>query len=311
MEDEMEDLKKYVAQLETNCPDNVIKIYFSRKTGSDSSKYVSHQPSASAEVQRGILNTVLPYIKFQLENNRLVDYNPQGVLDGELETIDVNSIPCYTNFIDSISESNINRELSSLKVDKIGFYCIEVNYENKQILFFRQFQKLKKLRRGFLSRIVENELTKIEKDFLGIDELTDIIVFDEKIYLLNHISLERVFGYRDEFLKKTNEALGEILTKKVINNIEQFADDCRSDIRIMKRFTNIMTKDRLPLFFENYERVPEIVKELELDLDFDKEGRIIYRERSQLFHIINLLSDSYFKSLLAQRTGIAKLEEEL
>lgn len=201
--------------------------------------------------------------------------------------------------------------MSSLKVDKIGFYCIEVNYENKQILLFRQFQKLKKLRRGFLSRIVENELTKIEKDFLGIDELTDIIVFDEKIYLLNHISLERVFGYRDEFLKKTNEALGEILTKKVINNIEQFADDCRSDIRIMKRFTNIMTKDRLPLFFENYERVPEIVKELELDLDFDKEGRIIYRERSQLFHIINLLSDSYFKSLLAQRTGIAKLEEEL
>ena len=43
----------------------------------------------------------------------------------------------------------------------------------------------------------------------------------------------------------------------------------------MKRFTNIMTKDRLPLFFENYERVPEIVKELELDLDFDKEELFI------------------------------------
>lgn len=98
---------------------------------------------------------------------------------------------------------------------------------------------------------------------------------------------------------------------KNISNIEQFADDCRNDIRIMKRFTNIMTKERLPLFFDNYDRVPEIVAELELDLDFDEDGKIIYKERSQLFHIINLLSDAYFKSLLAQRTGVAKIEGEI
>ena len=79
----------------------------------------------------------------------------------------------------------------------------------------------------------------------------------------------------------------------------------------MKRFTNIMTKERLPLFFDNYDKVPEIVAELELDLDFDEEGKIIYKERSQLFHIINLLSDAYFKSLLAQRTGVAKIEGEI
>ena len=41
----------------------------------------------------------------------------------------------------------------------------------------------------------------------------------------------------------------------------------------MKRFTNIMTKERLPLFFDNYDEVPEIVAELELDLDFDEEGK--------------------------------------
>lgn len=65
------------------------------------------------------------------------------------------------------------------------------------------------------------------------------------------------------------------------------------------------------MFFDNYERVPEIVKELGLDIDFDEDGKLVYRERSQLFHIINLLSDAYFKSLLAERTGIAKIEEEI
>jgi hypothetical protein len=72
-----------------------------------------------------------------------------------------------------------------------------------------------------------------------------------------------------------------------------------------------MTKGRLPLFFDNYDKVPGIVTELELDIDFDDEDRLVYREKSQLFHIINLLSDSYFKTLIAERTGVSKIEEEL
>lgn len=133
----------------------------------------------------------------------------------------------------------------------------------------------------------------------------------KNIDLFNHISLERIFNYRDEFLRKTHEALGEILSKGILSNIEQFTADCCSDIRIMKRFTSIMTKERLPMFFDNYDRVPEIVNELGLDIEFDADGKLIYRERSQLFHIVNLLSDSYFKSLLANRTGVAMVEGEI
>ena len=109
-------------------------------------------------------------------------------------------------------------------------------------------------------------------------------------------------------MKQTKEALGQILTRGIIENIEQFADDCCRDIRIMKRFTQIMTKERLPLFFDNYDRVPEIVEELGLDIEFNNEGHLIYREKSQLFHIIILLSDSYFRSLIAERLGVVKTE---
>lgn len=307
----MDNLKNFITQIKNDKPDNITKIYFSRKTNNNNSKYITHNPSMSKDVQSELLDTIFPYVDKQLESLKLVDYNPLGVMDGELEHIKTSDIPLFQDFLNSISAENINYEMDSLRIEKIDFYCIEFSYNGKKVYMFRQFQKLKKLRQVFWTRIINNELNAIDNDFLGIDELIDMIAFDEKIYLLNHISLERVFSYRDEFLKKTNEALGEILTKNVINNIEQFADDCRNDIRIMKRFTSIMTKDRLPLFFENYEKVPEIVAELELDLDFDENGKIIYRERSQLFHIINLLSDSYFKSLLAQRTGVAKLEGEI
>lgn len=307
----MNNLKEFIDKIKSNQPRNVVKIYFSRKSNSSISKYITHNPSISGAVQTELFNTIFPYVDKQLDSLKLVDYNPLGVLDGELESISTEEIPLFQDFLNSITEENINKEMNSLRIAKIDFYCIEISYDGKTVYMFRQFQKLKKLRQGFLTRIIDNELNVIDNDFLGIDELIDMIVFEGKIYLFNHISLERVFSYRDEFLKKTNEALGEILTKNVISNIEQFADDCRNDIRIMKRFTNIMTKERLPLFFDNYDKVPEIVAELELDLDFDEEGKIIYKERSQLFHIINLLSDAYFKSLLAQRTGVAKIEGEI
>ena len=307
----MNNLKEFIDKIKSNQPRNVVKIYFSRKYNSSISKYITHNPSISEAVQTELFNTIFPYVDKQLDSLKLVDYNPLGVLDGELESISTEEIPLFQDFLNSITEENINKEMNSLRIEKIDFYCIEISYDGKTVYMFRQFQKLKKLRQGFLTRIIDNELNVIDNDFLGIDELIDMIVFEGKIYLFNHISLERVFSYRDEFLKKTNEALGEIITKNVISNIEQFADDCRNDIRIMKRFTNIMTKERLPLFFDNYDKVPEIVAELELDLDFDEEGKIVYRERSQLFHIINLLSDAYFKSLLAQRTGVAKIEGEL
>lgn len=159
-------------------------------------------------------------------------------------------------------------------------------------------------------RLLNDELTAMDNNFIGIDDTVDILVFDKSVYIFNHVSLERIFQYKDEFLAKTSEALGEILKQNVISNIEQFTEDCTRDVRITKRFTNIMTKGRLPIFFDNYDKVPEIVQELELGIEFDVEGKLIYREKSQLFLIINLLSDAYFRSLLANRKGIAKTEED-
>ncbi len=303
----MEELRSFISQIITSRPENCMKIYFSRRIGH---QYITHQPVASNEVQYGIIDTMFPFVREQIDSHNIVEYNPVGVLDEEIEKIEIEKVPMWINFMNSIEE-NLNQEVSSLKIENIGFYCVAITYNGKTLYLFRQFQKLKKLRQGLFTRIVENELKRIESDFLGIDEFTDMIVFENDLLLLNHISFERIFDYRDEFLKKTNEALGEILSQNVIENIEQFAYDCRSDVRIMKRFTNIMTQERLPLFFKNYERVPLIVKELGLDIDFDEDGKLIYRERSQLFHIINLLSDAYFKSLIAQRPGVAKLEGDI
>lgn len=302
-------LKKFIEVIITERPECCTQLYFSRKT---STKYITHAPSASNEVQYQIIDTVLPCLLELLENNQAVEYNPIGVADNEIEILKSDTIPNFSKFIDSVSDNNIYKEMSDIKLEKIGFYCFHIKYEDDEVYLFRQFSKLKKLRSGLIGQFFNDELTILEnQEFLGIDSYIDSICFNGDLLVLNHISLERIFDYKDEFLKKTNEAIAAIKEKDKFVNVEQFADDCCRDVRITKRFTHLMSKCRLPLFFEHYDKVCEIVSELELDIDFDNTGKLIYRDKSQLYHIVALLSDSYFRALLSNRTGIAKMEEEI
>lgn len=111
----MTNLKEFVGEIKSDQPQNVVKIYFSRKSNSNTSKYITHSPSISEAVQTELCNTIFPYIDKQLNSLKLVDYNPLGVLDGELESISTEEIPLFQDFLNSITEENINKEMSSLR----------------------------------------------------------------------------------------------------------------------------------------------------------------------------------------------------
>lgn len=291
--------------VQDNSPDNAVRIFFCEKRASD--KYRTFMPQVSDELQKRILSLVLPPLIKSLELP-VVQYNPVGVLDEENELIIPSHVSSVETFLDSLKPDNVITEMNLIKIPKINFYCIEVSYQGKAVFLFRQFTKMSRLRKGILSQLVNDELKELDSEFLGIDELTDMVLMDDVLLIINHISLERVFNYRDKFQEMTNQAIGRIVVEGKMANVEQFSEDCLNDVRIMKRFTDLMSKDRLPLFFDNYDRVPDIVNALELDIEFDDEGKMIYRDKSQLFHIIHLMSDAYFQSLLAARYGVAEME---
>ena len=293
-----------------NEPENILSLYFVQKLMSDV-RFRSFQPMISAELQKKILKMVLPKLKNQFKINRLVDFNPIGVADEEIEILNKESVTDVGTFVKTLDDGKVCKEIENLQIDKVSFYCLRVVYEGKCVYLLRQFSKMKKLRSGLLTHFINDELVEMESDFLGLDEDVDMVLCEDSLVILNHISLERIFNYRDAYKAKTDEAMGAILTQGVLVNIEQFADDCSRDVRIMKRFTNIMSKGRLPLFFDNYDKVEGIVKDLGLDIEFDENGKLIYREKSQLYHIVNLMSDAYFKSLLAERIGVSKTEDSL
>ena len=300
-----ENVIEMLRSVQEKSPDNALRVFFSEKRTTE--KYRTFMPQASNELQKKMLSLVLTPLIKALELP-VVEYNPVGVLDEENELIVPTQVACVGAFKESLAPENLVTEMNLIKISKISFYCLEVTYQEKKVYVFRQFTKMKRIRKGILSQLVNDELRELNSDFLGIDELTDMVLMDDTLLILNHISLERIFNYRDKFQEMTNQAIGRIVVEGRMANVEQFSEDCLNDVRIMKRFTDIMSKDRLPLFFDNYDRVPDIVKALELDIEFDNEGKMIYRDKSQLFHIIHLMSDAYFQSLLSARYGVAEME---
>ena len=127
----------------------------------------------------------------------VVQYNPVGVLDEENELIIPTQVSCVETFLDSLKPDNVITEMSLIKIPKINFYCIEVSYQGKTIFLFRQFTKMSRLRKGILSQLVNDELKELDSEFLGIDEFTDMVLMDDVLLIINHISLERVFIVND------------------------------------------------------------------------------------------------------------------
>jgi hypothetical protein len=303
----MHDIAEFLSQVSENGIFSAVQLYFVVKRA----RYISFNPQLSNNVQERLLDLLIKSINDSTNEQAVVPYNPIGVADGEIELIGHESMSKIDEFFESLSDDKIIKDMREIKVDKIDFYAIKVEYEGNQLVVFRQFQKMKRLRKGFLTRIINNELSVFEGDFFGIDENIDLLFWQDEMLIINHIALERVMCYKDVFLQKTAEAINTIRNENIIVNIDSFAEDCNRDIRIAKRFTEMMSKGKLPLFFRNYDKVPEIVIALNLNINFDEEKKLVYENKGQLFHIVNLLSDSYFKSLLAERYGVVKTEGEI
>lgn len=100
--------------------------------------------------------------------------------------------------------------------------------------------------------------------------------------------------------------LEELRGFNVFDNFEEFVDDSLEDARVTRRLTKIHYNPAiLQLFQANYENVPEVIEEFDLNINFDESSnKIIYEGREQLSDITMLIRDAYYKTVLANRKGV-------
>lgn len=117
----------YFEKIIANEPENILSLYFVQKLMSDV-RFRSFQPMISAELQKKILKMVLPKLKNQFKINRLVDFNPIGVADEEIEILNKESVTDVGTFVKTLDDGKVCKEIENLQIDKVSFYCLRVVY---------------------------------------------------------------------------------------------------------------------------------------------------------------------------------------
>lgn len=291
-----------------------IDFYFisKKKTSDGKSIYKAYSPSISKNIQKKVkeitVNRVSEVISAIEEKNYIQDeYNPCGHIDRSIEMCNKTFVKNSQDIISSLK--NENQLQNIMCTNDIHTYCFEFKHDNKEIIVLRRFTKMQKLREGFLGTFIEGTFKKINGEVLGVDNDIDLILFDEKILILNHISLERIFDLEEQFKSQARETINMIEEKNIICNFEEFEKDVLNNIPAVKRLTKIASNETLPLFFKNFNRVVEVSKEFGLGITFsDDESQIVYEDKSQITEITLLMNDAYYKTLIGRTPGMDKLK---
>jgi hypothetical protein len=282
-------------------------LFFTRKLRKGN--YVSFSPNIDAQIFDDLVNLIIEYLE-KFEEKELVDYNPTGYKDETIETCEVSYVNDYGKVIESFKNSD--KVETEIDPDNYNFYTLMIEKNDDKnfpkIKIFRRVTKFKKLHsKGIIAKFNGNTLNKIESKLIGIDGEVDFIVINEKIYILSHYSLERIFNLDEQFRDKASEFLNQEGLIDGIINFESFSEDCLNDARYRKALTKMANENiDIAKTYENHENIIKTIDMFNLEINYSEEPSfsIIYEDKNQIMDILRILRDSYYKSLINEQIGV-------
>lgn len=291
--------------------DTTISLMFTRKINNNHN-FISYRSVINDDIHDTLLTLFSTYITQLIdEDAEITEYNPTGVADGAYETLRVEDIVGYNEYQESIAEADVDADLES-EADNLTFYTIVLENPtlNDSYKLIRRVTKFKRLyARGMVALFRGQELNRINSKLIGLDGQIDIIQHENELLLLNHISVERVFFMDDAFSSKATEMLELIKNGGYLTNFDEFEEECLSDKRIQKTITkmgreNIDWENALA----NFSDVISTIEMFELGIEYSQvpNNTLIFEKKQQVMPILNLVRDSYYKTLINNNLGTDK-----
>ena len=286
----------------------VVQIVFVKK---GRSYYSAFEPNITYKLKMKMVDLIINDLQ-KYGQVDLCNFDPVYSNLDKIEFCNTNYVGNYSEVIDCMR--NAEHDVSELQPDDITFYCIRIDDEKNKVnyLIFRRISKLKRLNsKGIVARFFCNELNEITDTIFGIDGCVDFIIKDDKeIYIFNHVSLERIFKLNDKYFENARTVLQTLKELDVIENFENFEEDCLHDIRYQKRLTKVLGKiDNISDVFNNFDNIQKVIDEFDLDIEVKMNGmaQIVYEGKEQLNDILHIINDAYYKSIINNRKGIDEI----
>lgn len=258
------------------------------------------QSSIDNDTQREIFKILMESTLDIVKKNELEEFNPVGKEDLIIEKINVSEVEGLKKIIDMRKDnSNFTEQIREL--GDINAYLLEVRNGEENLKIFRRYSKSKSLSKGLLLQVITKHFTKLNENIFQIDNIIDFIVINDEIAIIfNRYPFELITNYKDNYFINLDRALIEISESNLINNMEQFAEDCKESTKIAKQFTKAMQDNSINLILAHIDEVSLAINEVGLPIDF-VDNKFQYEGKEQLSILVALLSDKYAKTLIGKR----------
>lgn len=268
--------------------------------------YFSYAPNLNLDVAKELAKHIVTQLE-KVSDLIPVEFNPiQGCTDQEIECSEIDKIERIKDIIASIDTT---QELDINHANDLSFYCLTIYDEDcNAYRFFRRVVKFKKLsQEGMLFAIQGNTFNKLSSDILGIDGNVDVVIINQKVYIINRIAMERIFSMQSSYENNANIAMDIIEKTKKIANFSEFKKDCIGDSRFHKTLTRLLNDDvDIKDALEHTEEIQDVIETFDLNIELTegKSPQIIYRNKDDRMEILRIINDAYCRTCIRVRNVV-------
>lgn len=288
------DLKLYAGEKRQNNDDKYYLIRLSIKDNDNGDKLIEDLK------KNHLINSLIISEQDILEYNPIINQNDVIEKIKTDETSGYNELILKTNNIDT--SSNINPK-------KIKFYLFEYNLNNSKVYIVRRNFNTMSLKKSVFVKLAPDGIYDIidVDGSLKIDYDIDLIIYNNYIYINNHISLERIFYLNEEFKEKASIILDRIEETNKIKDFDKIKNKLLDNGRFVRRIAKLSEdNDRSTLFLESIDKTKIAINKFELPIIYNEAKNhfeVNYKDSVQLNILVNLMQDSYYETIIGEDRG--------
>ena len=285
-----------------------------------------------------------PYKSYVLniENNSIF----KEILDSNISKINLNEIN-ICDYIE-ISRPSIPNEIAYLDLKSIPMYekitnSIRINDENRNVLSKKAIEGIIQKSKGYVIQIMYNENGK-DKNIYAYFRMTKSAFLtgkDKMLKFSNHdgtllqeskepqlrfgdklVSISILNGNDFEILLKYDKlineysvkALGDLETKSVVNNFEEFKEYCLGNILMRRKLHKIHVKRNISkITVDDFVRAKDVCGE-KLIVNINNDNTISFdpnRKRKSIDHILRIYNDEGAETIVSRKPIFADKKIEI
>lgn len=286
-----------------------MNIYLGSKRQSKDKRYLIYRVSVSDTVEKWIKDKHLKFIKSN--EKETIEYNPIISQTDIIEIIPNNSINGLMDMLQNLENTDTT---NNIKKFKAKFMILQYEDDETELIIVRRMFGENRLDQSLLAKLKDGYYDQIESDnSFFIDNEIDMIISEDTTYIYHHISVERVFFMIEEFRSNAEKVLTVIEEKSEgkIKNFNSIKEKIINHGRNVRRVAKLFEDDnRSTLFLDNFNTTIETIQDLNLNINVTEEdGKTVIdiTDDTEINELINLMQDSYYKTIIGGREGIDEL----